>query len=108
MKCAPIYWGLLGEFEPHIRTLIRRYLRPGMVAVDVGANIGLHTLQMARAVGPQGRVYAVEPAPDNLKYLKRNIALNRLSQVEVLPWAASSEHGIQEFYLTGRVMCDLS
>ena len=46
---------LYGELsEPEIE-LFRRYLRPGMVAVDVGANIGTHTVCFAQSVGPSGR-----------------------------------------------------
>src|SRR5262245_44380484 len=41
--------------------LIAREVRPGMVAVDVGANVGCYTLALARRVGGDGRVYALEP-----------------------------------------------
>jgi FkbM family methyltransferase len=41
-----------------------RVVRPGMVAVDVGANVGVHTLWLARAVGRDGRVHALEPEPE--------------------------------------------
>ncbi len=49
-------------FEDEIR-FVRRWLRPGMRAVDVGASYGVYTTAMARAVGPEGRVWAFEPTP---------------------------------------------
>ena len=44
--------------------LMRSIVTPGMTVVDVGANIGILTLELARLVGPKGRVYAFEPDPD--------------------------------------------
>jgi FkbM family methyltransferase len=51
--------------------------------IDVGANIGYFTGLMSRLAGPAGKVLAIEPEPQNLKLLKRNIALNHLTNVEV-------------------------
>jgi FkbM family methyltransferase len=61
--------------EPEIE-LFRQYLRPGMVAVDVGANIGTHTVCFAQAVGPSGRVFAFEPQRVLHQILCGNLALN--------------------------------
>jgi len=58
-------------------------LRRGMTVWDVGANVGLYTLPSARAVGPMGRVYAFEPMPRNFELLRRHLAMNRLSNVEI-------------------------
>ena len=63
----------------------RGALKPGQTVVDVGANIGCFTVLAARLVGPEGRVVAFEPDPNNLTRLQRNIALNRLKNVTVLP-----------------------
>ena len=49
------------DFERKERHFVRRYLRPGDVFVDAGANIGLYTLIAARCVGANGRVYSFEP-----------------------------------------------
>lgn len=54
----------------------RRFLREGAVAVDIGANIGAHTLELARLVGKQGRVYAFEPTAYAFMKLLRNLRLN--------------------------------
>lgn len=76
--------------------------RPGGVVVDVGANIGLHAVRLAGLVGPEGRVYAVEPAPDNLAYLRANLERLGVENVEVLALAASDERGTRRFFLQER------
>lgn len=67
-----------------------QYLLPrsGEVFLDVGANIGWYSLHIARMVGPEGLVLAVEPGPDNFAILKENIKLNHLSNVMALNFAA--------------------
>ena len=50
-----------GEYSPREAEVLCSYLRPGDCALDVGANLGTLTLAMARAVGPGGRVIALEP-----------------------------------------------
>ena len=61
--------------EPEIE-LFRQYLRPGMVAVDIGANIGTHAVGFAQGVGAGGRVFAFEPQRVLHQILCGNLALN--------------------------------
>lgn len=90
---------LYGEYEPHVRDVIKACLRPGDMAIDVGANIGVHTVAMARAVGETGLVLAVEPLPRIVDRLERNLELNNLSrQVRVVIKAASDHPGATVFY----------
>jgi FkbM family methyltransferase len=77
-----------GEWEHEEAALFRTYLAPGMVVVDVGANVGYYTLLSGRAVGRRGRVIAVEPDAGNVALLRENVARNRLANVEVVPAAA--------------------
>lgn len=56
-------------------------LRPGQVACDVGAGPGYFTLRLARAVGPQGRVYAVDVEPKILDALRERLAASGLRNV---------------------------
>lgn len=70
-----------GHYEPEITRLIKRIVRKGNVAIDVGANIGCHALVMGRAVGETGRVIAVEPNPTVHARLADNIRLNRMKHV---------------------------
>jgi FkbM family methyltransferase len=54
---------------------------PGAVALDVGANVGAYALAMGMWVGPGGRVFAFEPAPEAFHGLTRHVALNGLGGV---------------------------
>jgi FkbM family methyltransferase len=67
---------LLGAFEPGTSAALRRLIRPGDVAFDIGANVGAHTLGMAASVGPTGTVVAIEPTDEAFGKLTRNVALN--------------------------------
>ncbi|HQG74003.1 MAG: FkbM family methyltransferase [Kiritimatiellia bacterium] len=87
------------------RFLLSRLVSKGDTAVDVGANIGYYLLLLARLVGSEGKVIAVEPSRENLPELKRNIAENKLSNVELHEVAAGSERGTVGFMsgINGRI-----
>jgi FkbM family methyltransferase len=82
-----------GEYEPELTAVLGRHLRAGDVAIDVGANIGLHSLTMAGLVGPTGRVIACEPNPSVATSLRNNVGLNREREVTVLEVAVSDRDG---------------
>ena len=65
-----------GTWEPtHTRAVLDN-LRPGDMAIDLGANMGWYTHIMSTAVGPSGRVIALEPNRDNFLVLEANQHLN--------------------------------
>lgn len=74
-----IYLG--GMFERSTATALSKLTEPSSLVLDVGANIGAHTLRLARLVGPKGRVMAFEPTDFAFRKLQRNLDLN--------PWLAS-------------------
>lgn len=59
----------------------RSYLHPRDVVIDIGANIGVMTLEASVIVGDSGKVFAIEPHPKTFKYLRGNIKLNRVKNV---------------------------
>jgi len=67
---------LLGAFEPGTLRAYQRLLREGDVALDIGANIGAHTLHIAQCVGHAGRVVAIEPTDFAYGKLCQNLSLN--------------------------------
>lgn len=69
------------DYEPYESKLVMGLLRPGDVAVDVGAMIGYYTVIFARYVGPSGRVLAFEPDPENHRLLTSNVAMNSYDHV---------------------------
>lgn len=88
---------LSDTFEPAVSTAILTLVRPGMVVLDVGANIGVHALHMARRVGMDGTVLAFEPNPTAREELLRNISLNNIENVKVLNLALWNEDGEELF-----------
>ncbi len=75
--------------DPAVQAFTMQALQPGDDCLDLGANIGLLTLAAARAVGPKGRVLAIEPNPDVFKTLEYHIETNHLAHVKAVCAAAS-------------------
>jgi FkbM family methyltransferase len=74
--------------------VLRNGLVEGDVVLDIGAHIGLFTIELARHVGRSGRVIAFEPAPDLAERLRKNIERNRLGdRVDVVEIALGNESG---------------
>lgn len=67
---------LFGSFEAQTRRVLARLVGPGDIVLDIGANVGAHTLPLAKAVGPAGRVIAFEPTDLAFRRLRRNLQLN--------------------------------
>jgi FkbM family methyltransferase len=67
--------------------------RPGMTCLDIGANIGIYTLYLARLAGPAGRVVAFEPEPENFDLLEKNVIANGYGNVECVRKAVSDRAG---------------
>lgn len=88
-----------GDFESEETSLVRDALREVDILVNVGAHMGFyccHALEMGK------RVIAVEPNPDNLFYLLRNIKMNGWSEkVEVFATAVGSHPGISDIWGSG-------
>jgi FkbM family methyltransferase len=84
-----------------MQRLFDRLVRSGATVVDVGANIGYNTVHAARLAGPRGRVVAVEPTPDNLEVLRRNVQAAELTNVVVEPVAAGRVPGVRELFVRG-------
>jgi FkbM family methyltransferase len=83
-----------GEYEPILTRLCIEHLDPSRDAIDVGANIGFHTILFAKHL-TTGRVLAVEPTRNALRRLKRNICINEVEKrVKVFEGAASASREI--------------
>ena len=76
---------LLGGFERKMTAAYRRMIEVGAIVIDIGANIGAHTLPIATRVGPTGRVVAVEPTRYAFERLRMHIGLNPTLAARILP-----------------------
>ena len=63
-------------YEVKIDRLFEKHVKPGSTVIDIGANIGLHTLRAAQLTGETGRVIAIEPSTWATNKLRRNLELN--------------------------------
>ena len=82
-----------GEFSEGECDVFRQIVQPGHTVVEVGANIGAHTVPLAQWVGTTGKVIAFEPQRVVFQTLCANVALNNLLNVHCLQQAVGSEPG---------------
>jgi FkbM family methyltransferase len=92
---AAIYYR--GFSEPDTSDFVQRFLRPGMVMMDVGAHIGEYTLLAAQAVGDAGQIHAFEPQEPIFPILSNNVRLNGFKNVTLNASAVSDRVGELEF-----------
>ena len=81
---------LYGTYEYVYRSVFVGQVTAGSIVLDVGANVGEYALLAALSTGPTGRVLAVEPNPEMVQRLLRNVEWNRISNLDVLPVALGS------------------
>ena len=87
-----------GTYEELESKIVEEKIEMGNIVVDVGANIGLHTLNMARIVGNTGQVFAFEPDPSNFEILKKNVKINNYKNIILEQKAVGDKHGRTTLY----------
>lgn len=80
-----------GTWEPHVARVLKRLLRSGSRMVEVGSNIGVHTIAAAARVGPGGRVFAFEAHPRTFSLLTSTVLANGFSDRVLLHQAAAAD-----------------
>lgn len=92
-----------GNYEREINRIFSISLKEGDIAIDIGANIGLHSLRMAGYTGKTGYVLCYEP----LEYLQRkilkNIQLNSFSNIHLFPFALSDKDADKVFPMDEKI-----
>jgi FkbM family methyltransferase len=92
-----------GFWEMGLTMHMARHVRPGMIAIDIGANFGYYTILLGALVGENGRVYALEPAPATAAMLRRSVELNGFQGfTTILEVAAGACEGMQPFFVPDR------
>lgn len=71
-----------GYWESWITLAMLRVLKPGMVAVDVGANYGYYSVLMGRCVGRDGKVFSFEPNPHIADLLRKSMWISGIRQID--------------------------
>jgi FkbM family methyltransferase len=90
------------EYEPQALDALKQTIAPGAVVLDVGANVGISAMMMARWCGAEGHIYAFEPSPTPKKLLAEHLRMNDLGdRVTICDFALSDSEGTATFYASG-------
>lgn len=89
-----------GVREPLSTKEISKVVKKGDIVVDIGANIGYYVLMESKIVGNTGKIYAIEPSPQNIKCLKKNVAVNNYSNIEVYDFAIGDVIGVKKMNIS--------
>jgi FkbM family methyltransferase len=95
-----VYLG--GRWHHQVVSMLREHVKPGMVALDVGANVGFMAVHMAERAGPDGLVLAFEPEPRNFALLAANARCARYRNLVPLMEAVGDRVGTASLYLSPR------
>lgn len=91
---------LFGRREIDHYKMLQEILEPGMQILDIGANIGYYAIMESLAIGPSGKITAIEPMLPNIEMLKRNVALNNASNINVIHGAVSESTGTGQMFMS--------
>lgn len=79
------------DFEPEIKEIFLKYVNEGFTVLDIGANIGVHTLFFSKIVGDSGKVIAFEPIKKIYEQLKKSIAINDFKNIDLNNFALGNK-----------------
>jgi FkbM family methyltransferase len=91
---------LFGRREEDHKLIMEDTMTPGMTVLDIGANIGYYAIMESNLVGAGGTIIAVEPSPQNVRLLRRNIELNGADNIHVFECAVSDATSTRTFFLS--------
>ena len=100
---SPAFKNFLKD-NPHERGEIKfleSIVKEGMTVIDIGANIGITTVAVAKKIGRRGKLYSFEPTPEYFDILKENISSNGLENVKAYELAVTDQVGRVDFYHKG-------
>lgn len=90
-------FGILEKMEIDF---FKRTIKKGWTVLDIGANIGYPSLLFGKLVGEKGKIFSFEPDKDNLKVFRKNIKLNNIKNIKVIPAAVSDRTGLATLYIS--------
>jgi len=90
----------MGISEIRKKKHFEKTVQEGSIVYDIGANVGIYTILSSVLCGKSGQVFAFEPDPHNIRYLKDHIKLNKLQNVSIVEKALSNSSGRLFFQAT--------
>lgn len=102
---------IYGGWEPDAQKLYCCLVNSGYVVYDIGANTGVHSLLFSKLVGLTGKVYAIEPLPENANEIAQLMTINKMDNLKIIQKAISNFNGISKFMIgntnkQGRIFCN--
>lgn len=88
-----------GTFEKKETLFASRFIKPGQVCIDAGANFGWYSILFSQLVGPDGQVHSFEPLPHTLEILKCNVGLNESKNITLNNIALDEENCSRDLFL---------
>jgi FkbM family methyltransferase len=88
-----------GDYDRKISALCGRIVKPGDTVLDIGANLGVVALNLARLAGPKGVVHAFEPNPRMRSLLAKSIARNKYEHLHLHPMALGTQNEMLELHI---------
>lgn len=82
-----------GVRERESTKMVRRIIKKGAVVIDIGANIGYYALLESKLAGSEGMIYAIEPSPENVRALKKNLRINNRKNMRIFELAIGDKQG---------------
>lgn len=73
----------IGDYEPEVKNVFKQYIQQNNTVLDIGANIGLHSLYFSELVGNAGSVISYEPVQQNFVLLEQNVKQNGYNNIEI-------------------------
>jgi FkbM family methyltransferase len=89
---------LFGERELDHKIILEKVLKKNMKILDIGSNIGYYLLIERNLIGRNSKIIAVEPVPDNINLLKKNLKVNNEKSTSIIEGAVSNKNGYETFY----------
>ena len=91
-----------GVHEKNSTEEVKKIIKKGMKILEIGANIGYYALIETKLAGDTGFLYALEPSPANCAMLSRNLALNKIVNAQIYPYAGGSERKLGKLNITSK------
>ena len=82
-----------GHYEQHLVKFFNETLKPGMVFMDIGANVGFYSMLAASKVGSSGKVISFDPNTENCRLIMLSMYKNQFQNIELYPFALGDKTG---------------
>lgn len=86
--------------ENWLLELAKNLLKSGDIFIDVGCHVGKYSIFLANYVGPEGKVFAIDANPENIRAIKKNAELNEFANIAIINTAVADTDGERNFYLS--------